>query len=220
MNEAHVSIRPVIAGLDTASRACPTCGDAARVSSVRIAPFCTIAFLFRRGTRWLVRPLYFPVFLQIRNLPSPVPRSQAHTHTSSFPRRIFHARGLQLCFAHPNRGVGGAPRVVRVLGGTPVRHAVTRRTRRLRGALRPIARQDARERAYDAGRSPLGAPPWRFWAPGAALLSPAFAPDRIQRATSHPGRSAWRAGSRASRGERLRAATAGRHASLRIQDRL
>src|SRR5262245_20887822 len=35
---------------------------------------------------------------------------------------------------------------------------------------------------HDAGRSPLGAPPWRFWAPGAALLSPAFAPDRLQRA--------------------------------------
>jgi len=59
---------------------------------------------------------------------------------------------------------------------------MTRQARRLRGALRPIARQDARERAYDAGRSPLGAPPWRFWAPGAALLSPAFAPDRLQRA--------------------------------------
>ena len=53
---------------------------------------------------------------------------------------------------------------------------MTRQARRLRGALRPIARQDARERAYDAGRSPLGAPPWRFWAPGAALSSPAFAP--------------------------------------------
>src|SRR6516165_2121866 len=38
--------------------------------------------------------------------------------------------------------------------------------------------------------------------------------------SSHPGRSAWRAGSRASRGERSRAAAAGRHASLRIQDRL
>src|SRR4029077_7375477 len=64
----------------------------------------------------------------------------------------------------------------------PVGHAMTRRVRRLRGALRPIARQDARERAYDAGRSPLGASPWRFWAPGAALLSPALAPDRLQRA--------------------------------------
>src|SRR5437870_2787761 len=36
--------------------------------------------------------------------------------------------------------------------------------------------------SHNAGRSPLGAPPWRFWAPGAALLSPALAPDRLQRA--------------------------------------
>src|ERR1700730_11137423 len=80
---------------------------------------------------------------------------------------------------------------------------MTRQARRLRGALRPIARQDARERAYDAGRSPLGAPPWRFWAPGAALPSP-WAPAVLQRravalriraaSSSHPGRSAWRAG--------------------------
>jgi hypothetical protein len=100
----------------------------------------------------------------------------------SFPRRIFAPGVCDVASLTPNRGVGGAPTDVRVLGGTPVGHAVTRRTRRLRGALRPIARQDARERAYDAGRSPLGAPPWRFWAPGAALASPAFAPDRLQRA--------------------------------------
>ena len=60
-----------------------------------------------------------------------------------FPRRVFRARGLHPCFAHPNRGVGGAPRDVRVLGGTPVGYAITRRTRRLRGALRPMTR-DAR----------------------------------------------------------------------------
>ena len=124
------------------------------------------------------------------------------------PAARFCARGLQLCFAHPNRGVGGAPRNVRVLGGTPV------------GRIMCI--KDARERAYDtirqalarrlashdAGRSPLGAPPWRFWAPGAALPSPS-APAVLQRravalrirraSSSHPGRSAWRAGSRASR---------------------
>jgi len=78
----------------------------------------------------------------------------------SFPRRIFCARGLHRCFANPNRGVGGAPRNVRVLSGTPV------------GRIMCV--KDARERAYDAirqalarrlashdaGRSPLGAPPW------------------------------------------------------------
>ena len=36
--------------------------------------------------------------------------------------------------------------------------------------------------------------------------------------SSQPGHSAWRAGSRASRGERLQAAAAGRHTSLRLQD--
>src|SRR2546428_3635585 len=56
---------------------------------------------------------------------------------------------------------------------------------------------------HDAGRSPLGAPPWRFWAPGAALPSPS-APAVLQRragatpvraaSSSPPGRSAWRAG--------------------------
>jgi hypothetical protein len=44
---------------------------------------------------------------------------------------------------------------------------------------------------------------------------------RIRAASSsQPGRSAWRAGPRASRGIRLRAAAAGRHALLRLQDRL
>src|SRR5262249_58384273 len=43
---------------------------------------------------------------------------------------------------------------------------------------------------------------------------------RIRAASSsQPGRSAWRATSRASRGERLQAAAAGRHASLRLQAR-
>src|SRR5262245_29334984 len=72
-------------------------------------------------------------------------------------------------------------------------YAITRRTRRL-------ARRLA---SHDAGRSPLGAPPWRFWAPGPrfshrhppplplrrtlskpaiALRRRAFAPDRLQRA--------------------------------------
>src|SRR5262249_12974041 len=44
---------------------------------------------------------------------------------------------------------------------------------------------------------------------------------RIRAASSsQPGRSAWRAASPASPDERLRAAAAGRHASLRLQDRL
>src|SRR5262249_39910874 len=41
----------------------------------------------------------------------------------------------------------------------------------------------------------------------------------VTASSSQPGRSAWRATSRASRGKRLQAAAAGRHASLRIQAR-
>jgi hypothetical protein len=93
----------------------------------------------------------------------------------------------------------------RLASKTRVNALMTRHARRL--ARRPAS--------HDAGRSPLGAPPWRFWAPGAALPSP-WAPAVLQRravalrirraSSSHPGRSAWRATSRASRGERLRAA--------------
>jgi hypothetical protein len=44
---------------------------------------------------------------------------------------------------------------------------------------------------------------------------------RIRAASSsRPGRSAWRAGYPTSRGQRLRAAAAGRHSLLRLQDRL
>src|SRR6516165_943064 len=70
--------------------------------------------------------------------------SQSHDvkQPISFPRRVC-VRGLQFCFAHPNRGVGGAPRDVRVLGGTPVGRIMTRYARRLRGALRPMTRRTA-----------------------------------------------------------------------------
>jgi hypothetical protein len=85
---------------------------------------------------------------------------------------FFAPRVCNFASLTPNRGVGGAPRNVRVLGGTPVGPARN-------AAGQALARRLA---SHDAGRSPLGAPPWRFWALGAALLSPAFAPDRLQRA--------------------------------------
>jgi hypothetical protein len=47
--------------------------------------------------------------------------------------------------------------------------------------------------SHDAGRSPLGAPPWRFWAGGRASIS-GIASGSVQ-----PGRRAWRAVSRTSR---------------------
>src|ERR1700739_1103046 len=73
---------------------------------------------------------------------------------------------------------------------------MTRQAKRLRGASRPIARQDARERAYDAGRSPLGAPPW-LPSPlipaqaGIQELGPRFRGDERKEAYATP-RSAFR----------------------------
>src|SRR5262245_33164796 len=73
--------------------------DASRVSSVRIAPFWTIAFLFRRGTRWLVRSLYFPVFCRF-GIFHPRSHDLKHTHLLA-PATHFCARGLHPCFTHP-----------------------------------------------------------------------------------------------------------------------
>src|SRR5262249_1208197 len=69
------------------------------------------------------------------------------THTSSFPRRMSAPGFCNFASLTPKRGVGGAPRNVRVRPKHPL------------GV--PSCVKDARERAYDAGRSPLGAPPWR-----------------------------------------------------------
>src|SRR5439155_8745607 len=89
----------------------------------------------------------------------------------SFPRRAFCARVLLFRFTHPIEGVVGAPRVVRVLARHPLGLHVTRQARRL-----------ARRLASLGGRSPPGAPPWRFLAPVPRFPSPAFAPERSQRA--------------------------------------
>jgi hypothetical protein len=122
----------------------------------------------------------------------------------SFPRRIFAPGVCNFASLTPNEGVGGAPRNVRVLGGTPVGRIMTR---------------DARLSAlHRGGFGPRGRASVSL---GARCPTTAGSCLRIRAASSsQPGRSAWRAGSRASRGERLRAAAAGRHASLRIQDRL
>jgi hypothetical protein len=94
------------------------------------------------------------------------------SNSPSRSRGAFCARVLHLCFAHPHRGVGGAPRDVRVRAKHPFRRAHD-------AARQALARRLA---SHDAGRSPLGAPPWRFWASGAALPSPALPPDQLQRA--------------------------------------
>jgi hypothetical protein len=75
------------------------------------------------------------------------------------------ARVLHRCFTHPESR-GGRSAEKRSGATAPVRHAMTRHARRL-------ARRLA---SHDAGRSPLGAPPWRFWAPG-----PRFSPRHLRR---------------------------------------
>jgi hypothetical protein len=136
----------------------------------------------------------------------------------SFPRRVSAPGVLHPCFTHPESR-GGRSAEKRSGAAAPVGRIMTRYARRL-------ARRLA---SHDAGRSPLGAPPWRFWAPGAALPSP-WAPAAIQRrafafriraaSSSHPGRSAWRAGSLPPGANGYEPPAAGRHASLRLQDRL
>ena len=71
-------------------------------------------------------------------------------------------RGLQLCFAHPEPRGGRSAEKRSGACEAPVGHAVTRRVRRLRGALRPMTR-DARLSALHRGG----------FSPGAALPSPA-----------------------------------------------
>jgi hypothetical protein len=86
------------------------------------------------------------------------------------PAARFCARGLHLCFTHPESRGGRSAEKRSGACEAPVGHAITRRVRRL-------ARRLA---SHHAGRSPLGAPPWRFWAPGAALPAP-WAPAVLQR---------------------------------------
>src|SRR5262249_7917460 len=100
------------------------------------------------------------------------------THTSSFPRRMSAPGFCNFASLTPKRGVGGAPRNVRVRPKHPW------------GV--PSCVKDARERAYDAGRSPLGAPPWRLSPPlipaqaGIQKLGPRFRGDERKRLTPFP----------------------------------
>src|SRR5258708_1760794 len=131
------------------------------------APLC-FALHRVRDTRWRRTvaaragwsdPCIFLFFSRFGLFHPPVSPSQAHTPSRS--RGTFCARGLQLCFTHPERGVGGAPRNVRVLSGTPVRRIMTRYARRLRAALRPITR-DARLSALHRGGFGLPGPRFRL----------------------------------------------------------
>src|SRR4029453_17425703 len=82
------------------------------------------------------------------------------------PAARFCARGLHLCFAHPNEG--WAER--RETFGGSAEHPGDTPYGGVSGACEAPC-------VPCAGRSPLGAPPWRFWAPRAALLIEPDVPD-------------------------------------------
>src|SRR5262245_63242506 len=110
-----------------------------------------MAVLILRDARTRVRPCGSTcacALLRMRTSIAFQPSSRCQT-AFSFPRRVFAPGVCEFCFTHPERGVGGAPRNVRVLGEAPVGRIMTRYARRL-------ARRLA---SHDAGRSPLGAPP-------------------------------------------------------------
>jgi hypothetical protein len=112
------------------------------------------------------------IFLFFCRFGSSIPGLTISNNTHSLlPAAHFAPGVLHRCFTHPESR-GGRSAEKRSGAAAPVGHAITRHARRLARRLAP----------HDAGRSPLGAPPWRFWAPGAALSSPAFASDRAQRA--------------------------------------
>jgi hypothetical protein len=125
-----------------------------------------------RSSLWRSRisgaPLHFVTRCTASGTRDSVGRVRSRIHFSnSLPRSrgAFSAPGVCIVASlTPNRGVGGAPRNVRVLSGTPVGRIMTRYARRL-------ARRLA---SHDAGRSPLGAPPWRFWARGPRFRLPHY----------------------------------------------
>src|SRR5262249_23909736 len=105
------------------------------------------------------------------------------SNSQSRSRDALASEACDFCFAHPERGWAERRETFGCSAEHPCGVRSARHKTRVNALMTRHARRLARRLAsHDAGRSPLGAPPWRFWAPGAALLSPAFAPDRLQRA--------------------------------------
>jgi hypothetical protein len=144
------------------------------------------------------------------------PSHQLNQSTLLRSRGAFVAPGLCI-FASPTRMRGGRS-AERRSGAceAPVGRAVTRHARRLRGALRLMTR-DARLSALHRGGFRLPGP--RFSPRYRPRLALRPAADRSQRA---PRSQVVVPGGRGPYlpGQRLQAAAAGRHASLRLQDRL
>src|SRR6266545_7018174 len=126
------------------------------------------------------------------------------------------ARALAAAAANPNEGWAERRETFGCCASAPVGRAITRRVRRLRGALRPMTR-DARLSALHRGGFRLPGP--RFSPRYRPRLALRPAADRSQRA---PRSQVVVPGGRGPYlpGQRLQAATAGRHSPLRLQDRL
>src|SRR5262249_1691521 len=149
------------------------------------------------------------------------------TATLLVPAAHFLRPGFSSLLRSPHRGVGGAPRDVRVFARHPLGTqycAKDARERAYDAACQALARRLA---SHDAGRSPLGPQRWRLWAPGAALLSPAPPPLALRPASgsvtassSHPGRTAWRATSLPPEASGYEPPPQDATPPLRLQDRL
>ena len=128
-----------------------------------------------------MRPALPVVILHDVKQPAPPPSATQHI---SFPRRIC-APGFSLFLSRPSPWRGG-------------RSADRRTISFVAFARRDGSARVRRGASHDAGRSPLGAPPWRFSAGGRASIS-GISSGSVQRCSSQPGRHAWRAVSRTSR---------------------
>ncbi len=183
--------------------------------------------------RWLARS---PRGRRTRAWPGVAPRTRRGARTAGTERVAADARRSSvalpmrrsrlLIFTISNSSrffVPAARCCARVLLSSSHPTPIEGRAERRKGALFHLSRcrarrpRLARRGARPAGRARLsGAPPWRFSAGGRASIS-GIASGSVQRCSSQPGRSAWRAGSRTSRGRRLPAAAAGRHSPLRLR---
>ena len=129
-----------------------------------------------------------------------IPISRCQT-AHRVPAAHFCVRGLQLRFTHPEIEGWAERRETFGCQRAPVGRAVSRHARRLRGALRPMTRDARLSALHRGGFGPRGRASVSL---GARRPTTAGICLRIRAASSsQPGRSAWRAGSRASRGERL-----------------
>jgi hypothetical protein len=162
--QTPISGLPEIGDEMCASRVNPTCVDRSSLWRSRISG--AIARRRRASTRlWP----HFVMRCTASGTRESVGRVRSLIHFSNSPSRSRGAFASGFCIRAsltPNRGGGRS---------AERRSGAQRNTR---GACHNAACQALARRlaSHDAGRSPLGAPPWRFWAPG-----PRFPPRHLRR---------------------------------------